>query len=65
MSNCHIVEITCTVSYCISFLIDFVLENSAGPNEMLQYAELHLGLQCLLGFPVTKGLIEDYVCIQM
>ena len=39
---------------CISFSlkIDFVLANSAGPDEMPHYnAAFHLGLPCLLKYP--------------
>ena len=46
----------------LSLKIDFVLANSADPDEMPHYAAFHLGLHCLpkymfLGFLVHKGLI--------
>ena len=31
----------------LSLNIDFVLTNSAGPDEILPYAPFHLGLHCL------------------
>ena len=31
--------------------IDFVLANSADPDEMLHYAAFHLGLHCLPKYP--------------
>ena len=48
--------------YSFSLKINFVLVNSADPNEMRHYAAFHLGLYCLpkyqffLGFTVLKGL---------
>ena len=44
----------------LSLKIDFVLANSADPDEMLIYETFHLGLHCLLkylfrGFQYTKG----------
>ena len=47
--------------YCIcSLKIDFVLANSADPDEMPHHAAFHLGLRCLpkypfRGFRSTKG----------
>ena len=43
-----------------SLKMDFVLANSADPDEMLQYVAFHLGLHCLQkyplrGFQFTKG----------
>ena len=37
----------------LSLKIDFVLTNSADPDEMLHY---HLGLHCLPKYPVFNGL---------
>ena len=34
-----------------SLKIDFVLANSADPDEMPHYAAFHLGLHCLLKYP--------------
>ena len=31
----------------LSLKVDFVLENSADPDEMAPYVSLHLGLHCL------------------
>ena len=39
----------------ISLKIDFVLTNSADPDEMLHNAAFHLGLHCLPKYPF-KGL---------
>ena len=33
--------------------IDFVLANSADPDEMPHYAAFHLGLHCLPRYPIT------------
>ena len=35
----------------LSLKIDFVLANSADPDEMLHYAAFHLGLHCLPKYP--------------
>ena len=49
------------IYFFLSLMINFVLVNSADPDEMLLYAAFHLGLHCLLkypfrGFQSTKGL---------
>ena len=43
--------------YCISLKIDFVLAKSADPDEMSHYAEFHLGLHCLLKYPILGFLV--------
>ena len=37
--------------------IDFVLPNSADPDEMPHYAAFHLGLHCLPEYPGYRGLM--------
>ena len=51
---------TALMKYCISLKIDFVVANSADPDEMSHYAAFHLGLHCLpkylfRSFRSTKG----------
>ena len=38
-----------------SLRINFVLANSADPDEMQLYAAFHLGLHCLLNYPFWGG----------
>ena len=50
-------------SYVLQSLkIVFMIANSAGPDEMVNFVAFHLGLHCcqnnpVLGLPVYKGLI--------
>ena len=39
----------------LSLKIDFVLVNSADPDEMLHYAAFHLGLHYLPKYPIIRG----------
>ena len=48
--------------FFLSLKINFILANSADPDERLHYAAFHLGLHCLLKYPFRgfwskKGLI--------
>ena len=50
---------------CLSLKIDYVLANSADPNEMPHIAAFHLGLNCLQKYsfkeePANKGLISTF-----
>ena len=60
MAYSTLLEISCTGLYCIYFLkIDFVLANSADPDEMLYSAAFPLGIHWLQkylfrGFQSTK-----------
>ena len=54
-------QVIISAKNCISLKIDFVLANSADPDEMPHYAAFHLGLHCwpkypFRGFCSTKGL---------
>ena len=43
-------------------LINFVIANSADPDEMPLFAAFHQGLHCLLKYPFKGfGLKKDYI----
>ena len=48
----------------LSLKIDFVLANSADPDEMLHYAVFHLGLHCLPKYPFKHFWSHPYCHIQ-
>ena len=55
-------EVIISQKYIFSVKIDFVLANSADPDEMQHYTVFHLGIQCLLkylfrGYWCKKGLV--------
>ena len=40
-------QVIISKKYCISLKIEFVVANSADPDEMPHYVAFHLGLHCL------------------
>ena len=58
--RCHRLQFSKINIEFLSLKVDFVLANSADPDEMLHYVAFHLGLHCLpkymfRSFRSTKG----------
>ena len=50
----------------VSLQVNFILANTADPDEMPHYAAFHRGLQCLPKYPFRGGLTElKNVCLTL
>ena len=59
-------QVIISKKYCfITLKINFVLANSADSDEMLHYAAFHLCLHCLPKYLFYKGLMYQYVGVNL